>query len=152
MKWFEHAAIEARKSICLHGKCGAVLVQQGIVIAAGYNRPSGNNSINSKCHIDFPREDRRKPKSDCTCCDHAEWVAIMAVLNIWKLAGSIMYFTRVDSDGVIQPSGVPYCTVCSRLALSAGISYWALWQASGPRLFGAQEYNDLSYEFHLIGK
>ncbi len=153
LEWFNIAAKSAQKSLCLRDKCGAAIVLNGKVIAEGYNAPPQDSLDNQKCGYDFPVAHRKKPKSDCTCCMHAEWRAIMDALKAGvDLAGSTLYFTRVDDQGQILFSGEPYCTVCSRLALDAGISFWALWHDPEPMLYDAQEYNDLSYAFHLKQK
>lgn len=80
---------------------------------------------------------------------HAEWRAIMdALQKSGDVEGSALYFIRVDDDGNPKHSGDPYCTVCSRLALDVGISYFGLWQEDGPRMFDTKRYNDLSYDYH----
>jgi deoxycytidylate deaminase len=161
--YFAAAAKEAEKAICLRDKCGAVVVLDDVVIGRGYSGPATAHAEKThiapgpqKCERDFLQSP--KPKSDRTCCVHAEWRAIInAVKHVAKaagnsseetLAGSILYFTRVDADGNILKSGEPYCTVCSRLALDTGISQFALWHESGIRLYDTGEYNELSYQFH----
>ncbi len=148
-KFFHEAAKVAGKALCLRDKCGAVIVVGDRVIASGYNAPPGDDVANRKCEIDLPTSGRKKAKSDCTCCIHAEWRAIADAQKTGEdLSSAVLYFTRVDADSRILYSGEPYCTVCSRLALDAGIGYWALWHEDGVKLYGAQEYNDLSYNFH----
>lgn len=145
--FFNHAAQIAVNALCRRAKCGAVIVLNDVVIASGYNAPPLDSVDSPKCDYDFPASP--KPKSDRTCCIHAEWRAIMdALKNGQDLNGSTLYFTRVDDTGAILPSGKPYCTVCSRLALDAGISQWALWHEDGIKLYDAKSYNDLSYQFH----
>jgi hypothetical protein len=42
----------------------------------------------------------------------------------------------------------PHCTVCSRLALDAGIAYFGLYYENGPKLYDAATFNQLSYVYH----
>ena len=148
-EYFKAAGKQAEKSLCPRDKCGAILVLNDEIIGVGFSgaakdtehRSVEENLINSK-----------KPKSDRTCCIHAEWRAIIdGIKNRKDITGSVLYFTRVDLSGNILKSGDPYCTVCSRLALDNGVKYFALWQESGIKLFNTKEYNDLSYSFHVAG-
>lgn len=155
--YFAAAAKEAEKAICLRAKCGAVIVKNDTIIGRGFNGPATADTdktrfaaSSQKCDCIYPQS--AKPKSDRTCCVHAEWRAIIDALKNSSektLAGSILYFTRVDGDGNILKSGEPYCTVCSRLALDTGISQFGLWHESGIRMYDTGEYNELSYQFHL---
>jgi len=45
-------------------------------------------------------------------------------------------------------TGVPFCTVCNRLALQSGVAFFGLW-AGEPEIFDTKSYNDLSYKFYL---
>jgi deoxycytidylate deaminase len=146
--YFKQAAIEATGALCLRDKCGAIIVLNGNIIGRGSNGPAQNNTKLCKCNLNLV--DSPKPKSDRTCCMHAEWRAIIdAIRNTRDLQGSTLYFTRVDQDGNILKSGQPYCTVCSRLALDTGISYFSLWHDSGIKIYDTTEYNELSYQFHF---
>jgi hypothetical protein len=58
-----------------------------------------------------------------------------------------LYFTRVDEEGNIKKSGEPFCTVCSRLTLDAGIGEFILWHDQGITSYGTDEYNKLSYSY-----
>lgn len=145
--YFEEAGKEADKALCLRDKCGAVVVLNNEVIGKGCNGPAKNDVSNRKCGLNLVNS--TKPKSDRTCCVHAEWRAIVgAIKNKQDISGSTLYFTRVDSLGNILKSGKPYCTTCSRLALDNGIKYFALWHDSGIKLYDTNEYNELSYQFH----
>lgn len=145
--YFEEAVKEARKATCLRGKGGAIIVLDGVIVGRGYNSPPLDDPNNAKCHLDY--RESRKPKSDRTCCVHAEWRAILEALkNTRDLRGASLYFAGVDETGDMRISGDPYCTVCSRLALDVGIAWFGLVQKDGPKLYPAQEYNDLSYDFH----
>lgn len=145
--YFNEAANVALNALCLRDKCGAVVVLNNAIIGSGYNAPPLDDIDSRKCDLDLLKSS--KPKSDRTCCVHAEWRAIMNALKTGKgLTGSTLYFTRVDPSGNILKSGEPYCTVCSRLALDAGVSSWALWHDTGIKLYDAKTYNELSYQFH----
>lgn len=144
--WFAKAAEEARKALCGRAKCGTVIVQNGEIIGRGYNAPPLDAAEHQTCDQEFGIG---KEKYDRTCCMHAEWRAIMDALkrNPGKLMGSDLYFTRVDEDGKIKKSGKPYCTVCSRMALDAGVEHFVLWHEEGIRAYSTDEYNRLSYQY-----
>ena len=145
--YFKQAAKAAEKSLCLRDKCGAFVVLNAKIIGKGYNGPACDNIADRKCNLDLTTSP--KPKSDRTCCLHAEWRAIIdAIRKTGDIDGSTLYFSRVDDNGGILPSGLPYCTVCSRLALDNGIKYFALRHDLGPKLYDTYEYNELSYRFH----
>jgi deoxycytidylate deaminase len=146
--YFNEAAKVAQKALCLRDKCGAVVVLNNKIIGEGFNGPAGDSATAQKCELDLLNT--IKPKSDRTCCVHAEWRAVIdAVRRKGDIRGSTIYFTRVDDEGNILKSGEPYCTVCSRLALDTGIKYFALRHDTGIKLYDTDEYNDLSYKFHL---
>lgn len=150
-QYFREAGKEASRSFCLRDKCGAVVVLGGNIVGRGHNGPPNDDISLRKCGLDLTRSN--KPKSDRTCCVHAEWRAIIdAVRNAKELQTSTLFFTRVDETGKLLRSGRPYCTVCSRLALDNGISSFALWHEDGIRVYGTKEYNELSYQFHLEGR
>lgn len=145
--YFQLAGKEAEKATCLRDKCGAVVILDDKVIGVGHNGPPNDDITLRKCELNLITSS--KPKSDRTCCIHAEWRAIIdAILNRKDITGSTLYFTRVDDKGNLKKSGEPYCTACSRLALDNGIKYFGLWQEPGIKLFDTKEYNELSYEFH----
>ncbi len=146
VEWMEKAGEAAVKAMCLKAKCGTVIVKDGEVIGRGYNAPPLDKEENRVCLEEFGPG---KPKYDRTCCMHAEWRAIMDALRKHpeKLVGSKLYFCRVDEAGNIKKSGEPYCTVCSRLALDAGIGYFFLWHEQGIGEYPTAEYNKLSYQF-----
>lgn len=149
-RWFREAAREAKQARCTRARCGSVIVtKSGQVIGRGYNAPSGDDTSQARCTLEYPQVSR-KPKSDRTCCMHAEWRAILNALRQYpdELVGSTLYFCRVDEAGVLLFSGEPYCTVCSRLALDVGIVFFGLWHETGIRLYDTREYNALSYAFH----
>lgn len=145
--YFREAGKVAEGALCLRDKCGAVIVIDGEIIGRGYNAPPLDDVNARKCHLELVTSP--KPKSDRTCCMHAEWRAILDAFPTSKIVGSTLYFARVDDEGNIKESnGVPYCTVCSRLALDTGIAYFGLWTKEGAKLFPTEEYNEISYQFH----
>jgi deoxycytidylate deaminase len=145
--FFHLAAKVAEKALCKKDKCGSVIVLNNKVIGRGYNAPPLDDISKSKCHLNLV--DSPKPKSDRTCCVHAECRAIIdALRNEKNIEGSTLYFTRVDAEGNILKSGAPYCTLCSRTALDCGVKYFALWHESSIKLYDTVEYNELSYAFH----
>lgn len=145
------AAECAKRSTCRKDFCGAVIVQDGVVIGEGWNTPAGNREDQRMCDI-VDYDWMRKKKADKTCCMHAEWRAILDALRRHPndIVGSILYFTRVDGEGSLLKSGEPYCTVCSRFVLDVGIAQFALWQEIGIRLYDTTEYSQLSYAFHRM--
>ena len=75
--------------------------------------------------------------------------AIMDALknNPRKIAGSRIYFIRLDIDGKMAKSGKPYCTICSKMSLDAGIGEFVLLHEEGICVYEAEEYNTLSYDY-----
>lgn len=139
-------ALEVTKeSTCGRAHCGAVIVKQSTIIGRGFNSPPKDLESQRRCHRknELPKDF----KSDMTCCIHAEVRAINdALLNNPKdLSGSRIYFMRRTVDNEITKSGDPYCTICSKAVLDAGIKEFVLWQEKGIALFGTEEYNDLSF-------
>ncbi|PJE64718.1 MAG: hypothetical protein COU90_00385 [Candidatus Ryanbacteria bacterium CG10_big_fil_rev_8_21_14_0_10_43_42] len=147
IEWMNEAAKIAEKALCLKAKCGTVIVKDGEIIGRGYNAPPLDDEKNRTCLDEY--DFSGKPKYDHTCCMHAEWRAILDAIkqNSDKPKGSQLYFTRVDKDGNIKKSEEPYCTVCSRFALDAGISEFLLWQDKGICSYPTDEYNRLSYSY-----
>ncbi|KKR14535.1 MAG: hypothetical protein UT43_C0023G0007 [Parcubacteria group bacterium GW2011_GWC1_39_29] len=143
IRWMNKAAEVAKNALCLKDKCGTVIVKDGEVIGEGYNAPPLDKEENRTCDKEFGPG---KPNFDRTCCMHAEWRAIIDAIrrNPNKISGSKLYFTRVDENGEIKKSGKPYCTVCSRLTLDVGISYFLLWHEGGICEYPADEYDELS--------
>lgn len=148
-EWFHKAATEAKRGLCLRAKCGAVIVRDGEIIGQGYNAPPEDNVSVRQCGVEnYDRS--KKPKYDLTCCVHAEWRAIMDALrnHTNQIQGSTLYYARLDDAGKFRPSGEPFCTVCSRLALDAGITFFALRHSEGVMLYDTKDYNVLSYNYH----
>ncbi|MDD5098456.1 MAG: deaminase [Candidatus Pacebacteria bacterium] len=147
IEWMDKTIEIAKKALCSNAKCGAIIVKNGEVIGEGYNAPPLDGESNRKCSNEYNLP--QKFKYDRTCCVHAEQRAIMDALrkNPDKISGSRLYFLRVDDNGNIKKSGKPYCTVCSRLALDAGIKEFVLWHEQGICVYSTDEYNDLSYQY-----
>jgi deoxycytidylate deaminase len=152
LEFFDAAAEMARQSTCKRGRCGTVIVLDNNIIASGFNQPPLNDERNRKCSCEFPLSNRLKPKSDITCCVHAEEDAIQNMLrdggNRKQLKKSVLYFIRIDEAGEKQFSRVPYCTMCSRNVMHAGVNYFTLYCKDGPEIYDLQLYNDLSYQYH----
>lgn len=82
---------------------------------------------------------------------HAEWNAIIDALKYHadKIEGSALYFMRVNEKDERIGAGVPWCTICSRLALESGIAEFGLWQMDeGPKMFDTKTYNLESFAFY----
>jgi deoxycytidylate deaminase len=147
-KWFEMVRQEAIKSPCKRARCGTVIARMygdEIALGWGWNQPAGG--VNPRCENLALRSGF---KSDKTCCIHAEQVAIMHALSRGREYDSHyarLYFARVDDDGQLKPSGQPYCTICSKMALHAGIKEWCLIHKAGVTVYDATEYNELSYDY-----
>lgn len=142
------AESEARKSTCKRARCGSVVVDEDHnLIGIGFNSPPFDE-INSRCE----RKQELKPgfKSDRTCCIHAEQRAIMNALryNCERVKGGRLYFVRIDDLGFIKPSGKPYCTICSKMALDVGLKEFVLLHVDGLTAYDTKEYNDLSFEYN----
>ena len=137
----------AERALCKRDKCGAVIVADGAIIGEGYNSPPRDEVDHERC----TRKHELAPdfKSDKTCCPHAEWRAVFDALRHHpeRIAGSTIYFTRVDATGAFIPSGKPYCTSCSKMVLDVGVGTFALWHPEGIKLYETHEYNDLSFQW-----
>lgn len=144
--YMEEAARIARQALCLRAKCGTVIVKGDEIIGVGYNSPAGGVE-NSRCNWEVAFT--HKPKSDRTCCMHAEWRAILdAVRNRGEeVRDAELFFMRVDEEGLMTKAGKPYCTVCSRLALDVGIRTFYLWHEEGIAGYPTDEYDRMSYAF-----
>lgn len=146
--WINEAVGEARKALCRRSRCGAVVVAGEQIIGRGFNAPPGDDPTSAMCATDL--RESPKPKSDRTCCVHAEWRAIIDALmhHPDSIKGATLYFSRADESGHGVFSGQPYCTVCSRLALDVGLAYFALNHESGLTLYDCVDYNRRSYAYH----
>jgi len=146
-QWVTEAIREAQHATCERSKCGSVIVRDGAVVGRGHNSPPGGWESQRRCSADKALYDRKV--TDKTCCVHAEECAIMDALrtNPDLVVGSTLYFARLDEAGNLAPSGTPYCTLCSKLALDVGITFFVLQHADGPHAYPTDEYNTLSYRY-----
>lgn len=142
-KYIQEAAQLARQATCDDAHCGAVIVKDGAIIGRGFNSPPAG-AEKKRCAI--PKSAYHPRVTDKTCCIHAEVRAIQDALRHSpdKLPGSALYFVRVDERGEPKHSGDPYCTLCSKLVLDAGIATFHLFRADGIASYGTDEYNDRS--------
>lgn len=147
--FFEMAADEAKDATCLRAKCGSVIVKDMVRIGSGFNSPALDNEDQRLCEAEM--DTSAKPKYDKTCCIHAEWRAVLDACKTSadKLAGSVLYFMRINEQGEFTDAGEPFCTVCSRLTLEAGVSEFALYNDGGADIYPADEYNLKSYENYI---
>jgi len=147
-KYFEDAATVAKYATCYRARCGSVIVsERNVIIGRGYNAPPLGDETQRTCDVEYHTD--KKPKSDKTCCVHAEWNAIIDALKNYpeEIEGSTLYFMRIAGDNSFTEAGDPYCTVCSRLALQSGIRWFGLWNG-GPQMIDTKKYNLLSYDFY----
>lgn len=152
--WFRAACNAAENSLCLKSKCGAVLVAptlffekalfEGRLLSAGSNGPPRNDVAYRRCGETTPS--KAHPKAGRTCCVHAEVRALLSIPR-GTILGSTLYFARVDEKGVLLPSGRPWCTECSKLALDLGVKTWVLWHEAGPAEYDAAHYDWLSNRY-----
>jgi len=57
-------------------RCGSVIVsERNVIIGRGYNAPPLGDETQRTCDVEYHTD--KKPKSDKTCCVHAEWNAII---------------------------------------------------------------------------
>lgn len=141
------ALAEAERAICARARCGSVVVSEGEIIGRGFNSPPRGLESQARCRRDKAEYD---PKvTDKTCCVHAEVRAILDALRHFpdRLSGSTLYFSRFSASGLPEPAGEPYCTLCSKLALDAGIATFVLQHTSGATAYGTEEYNDRSFAY-----
>jgi deoxycytidylate deaminase len=145
------AAVIAKNSTCERSKCGSIIVQANEVIGIGFNNPPGDLVSQKRCLCSKDNYDKKV--TDKTCCIHAEQRAMISALKAYpdKVVGSSLYFVRIK-EGIPVPSGNPYCTICSKMALDLGIKEFILWQSIvgkdiGVYVYDTEEYNDLSYKY-----
>lgn len=147
--YLDLAAVEAVEATCLRSKCGSVVVGGGRVLGRGSNSLPGGVAPTS-CR----KEDGSLAagfKSDRTCCVHAEVRAIMgAVTSGEDVRDATLFFTRVDAEGARVPSGAPYCTICSKFALDAGVAFFVLEHDYGVVLYPTWLYNEVSFAYGQV--
>ena len=137
--------VVAKESTCHRSKCGSVIVKDFEIIGIGWNSQPG------KCEGGECFKQTLDPifKSDRNCCVHAEQRAIIDAFknNPDKVAGSTLFYVRLDEDDNPKMSGKPYCTICSKMALDAGISKFVLWHQEGWTAYDTEYYNELSFQY-----
>lgn len=145
-EYIQEAAALARQATCEDAHCGAVIVKGGEIIGRGFNSPPQGTSVH-RCQI--PKSAYHPKVTDKTCCIHAEVRAVQDALRYspGKLSGSALYFVRVGEDGKPKYSGEPYCTLCSKLVLDAGIATFHLFREEGIVSYSTDEYNERSFSY-----
>ncbi len=147
LEYLAKAAQIALNATCERFRCGSVIVQDDEIIGIGFNSPPKNKEEQRRCNCS--KKTYHKKVTDKTCCVHAEQRAIMDALksNPDKIAGSRLYFIRLDDEGTPFRAGKPYCTHCSKLALDVGIDEFVLWHEQGVCVYNTEEYNNLSFQY-----
>lgn len=137
-----------QKNTCKRGKGGSVIVKNNLIIGEGFNSPPFNLESQRRCDADKSKYHERV--RDKTCCIHAEQRAILDTLknNADKIIGSRIYYANLDDKGEIARAGNPYCTICSKITIEAGISEFVLWHKDGICVYESGEYNKLSFEYN----
>ena len=137
------AADVAQEASCHRSRCGSVIVADGEILGSGRNDPPDCCSLAACFKDQLPAGFR----SDRTCCVHAEQNAILDALRSHpdRVAGSRLYFVRLDDTGQVKRSGAPYCTICSKLTQASGVAEFVLWHPHGVTVYDADEYNRLSF-------
>lgn len=139
------AAQHAEKSDCFQSARGSIIVKENEIIGTGYNAfPAGKRDDSCKMN-----QLEKNFKSDRSCCVHAEQRAIMQALmnEPKKLIGSRIYYVRLGENKEPVFSRQPSCTVCSKMALDAGIAEFVLWHKEGITIYTTEEYNRLSFAY-----
>lgn len=147
LEYLNKAAEAALNSTCRRAKCGSVIVSNGTIIGIGFNSPPKNKESQRRCS--YSKDFYHRKITDKTCCIHAEQRAIGEAQrnNPDKIEGSKLYFARLKDKDLIQKSGKPYCTHCSKLTLDVGIEEFILWHDEGITVYDTEEYNKISFEY-----
>jgi len=147
LEYIKKAAEVALKATCRRSKCGSIIVKNHEIIGIGFNTPPKDKENQRRCSNS--KDAYHKKVTDKTCCIHAEQRAIMDALrnNSDKLAGSRLYFIRLDENNSPSRAGNPYCTICSKMALDIGISEFVLWHEDSVSIYTTDEYNTISFKF-----
>lgn len=142
--YFRLAAEVAKKNArCLKSQRGVLLVRNGGIMAEGWNAPPDDYECKT-CLRDSIEE---KVGTEPCRSVHAEQMTISNAKKYFTdLTGSRMYHIKVK-NGEIKRSGVPSCTICSKLVLQENIAEFALWHKEGVAIYTAKEFNDKSFEF-----
>ncbi len=147
-KYMKDTESVAMDSLCLRSKCGALIVKningRDKTLGVGFSSPPGGKKLERCLKDDLPKNF----KSDATCCIHAEQNGIKHAINNYgeeMVKCSTLYFMRLDLNDEMIYAGKPYCTICSKEALGAGIKKWVLWHKQGIYSYDAEEYNEISF-------
>ncbi|NQU78922.1 hypothetical protein HQ545_04090 [Candidatus Woesearchaeota archaeon] len=148
MVYIHLAAEVAQNAVCLKSQRGCVLVKDGEVIGEGYNAPADSH----KC-VSCLRQQKKGVEfgifnTEPCYSVHAEQRAIINALRKGHsdLEGSVMYHVKLKNGG-IHRAGTPSCTICSKLVLESGISWFVNFEEKGAVKYSAKEFNDLSMEY-----
>lgn len=132
--------VARKKSLCKrNAHYGAAIFNRDVLVGEGANAPPLDACI-ERCLKDvLPRNFR----SDPTCCVHAEQNAVLdaAKKHPELLSGATLYLTKIDGQNTPVPAGKPYCTICSKTVLNAGIAYWVLRHEEGVVRYDARALN-----------
>jgi len=147
LKYIDEAEKIALNATCERSKCGSIIVKDNKIIGTGFNSPPKDEESQRRCS--YSKDSYNKKVTDKTCCVHAEQRAIMDALrnNPNKIIGSRLYFIRLDENNKKTFAGKPYCTICSKMALDAGIAEFVLLHEQGVCVYNTDEYNLLSFQY-----
>ncbi len=147
LEYIAKAAEIAVDATCKRARCGSIIVKDNMIIGSGFNSPPQNKEEQRRCS--YSKDSYHKKVTDKTCCVHAEQRAIMDALRNHpdEIAGSRLYFVRLDENGNPARAGKPYCTICSKMALDVKISEFVLWYDKGICVYDTDEYNTISFQF-----
>lgn len=151
LNYFKQAAKVAQQSLCLRRRCGTVIVSGQEVIGSGYNAPPADDITARRCEL--AKDKYKKYPTDKTCCVHAEQRAILDALRHHqdRLKGSSLYFVSVDEQGNLLDATLPYCTICSKMALDVGVEYFLLYSKQKIQKYHTKRYNQLSFASQKLG-
>lgn len=112
----------SKRSTCLKRHYGAVIVNNDIIVATGYNgSPRGSSNC---CDVGFCKRANAERYSDYTLCEsvHAEQNALIASERA-KTIGGILYLAceDVSSEVTVEDVNPIPCPLCHRMLKNAGI-------------------------------
>ena len=148
IQYLQLVADIAKSSTCNRSQCGSLIVSNRQIIGEGFNSPPWEFESQKRCA--FSKSSYHNKVTDKTCCIHAEQRAIMNALQTYpeKVIWSRLYFIRLDEFSEMSYAGKPYCTICSKMALDAGIYEFVLWHKEGIVVYTTDEYNVLSFAYN----
>lgn len=149
LEYFHQAMKIALKATCKRSRCGSLIVKEDTIIWIGFNSPPLDKEDQRRCSCNKDTYDKKV--TDKTCCIHAEQRAIMDALRKHPndIAWSTLYFIRLSEDWEPSFADKPYCTICSKMALDAGIKEFVLWHEKGICIYDTDEYNTLSFNYSV---